>query len=474
LLLAAMAVAWASGAAAQTLSDQRLYLVPTHVTRGTGTVRLDGMGGFEAVVSDENYELNAYDFSGNPAAFGDDRDSWSIDMRYTHHELVERGASTAGNDIKINDGVLFVGYHAPGNVGVGGIIDYAEVTSGIPIGERKDYQLAGLELLLSKYLFEKLTVGVNVSQRSEEEGVFSPEVYKISHDNTVTRGGLGAEYLPVPGVAVGIRGELVSTQLDGTSRGPFHTDLFDWSRPGGLVSVHGFVNRGRVEAGVDYTRQKIEGEETVVISWSERFQFNPITDTYHHETDTFTEDRVDEGVRARAKLNVIPGRLAVAAAVQNHKRTAEVTVNPNVLGSELAQDLETTLDSVVGGVSWTGLQSRLLVAAELKIAKLEVDGTIDDHPVGSTNDLTLYRLGGEYLVGETLVGRAGLTQAQESLEFVATPDLNGDFNSTYVAVGLGVVPAGAIWQLDIAYDVAVSSDLDTDRSRFSAYVKYLF
>ena len=71
----------AGAASAQLLVNERMFLQPTRVLFGPGTVRLDGMGGFEAAVSDENYELDAYDFSHNPAGLGDDRDSWSIDTR---------------------------------------------------------------------------------------------------------------------------------------------------------------------------------------------------------------------------------------------------------------------------------------------------------------------------------------------------------------------------------------------------------
>ena len=474
LIAAAVAGVSAGGAGAQTLVDQRLYLVSTHVTTGSGTVRLDGMGGFEAVVSDENYELNAFDFSRNPAGFGDDRDSWAIDLRYTHNELVERSQSTDQQDVRMNDGTLLVAYHSPGKMGMGGQVDYAEADTGFPFAERNSYKLSGLELLISKYLFRNLSAGVNFSQRTEEEGVFSREIYKISHDNTVTRGGLGLIYMPARGVTLGGRAELLSAQLDGTSRGPFHTDYFDWSRPGGLVSVHGFVDRGRFEGALDFTRQEVDGEETVVISWSERFELNPVTGTFHLETDTFTESRVDEILKARAKLNVIPGRLAVGAALRTQKQTAEVFVNPNVIGSELSRDMDTNVDVLVGGVSWTALEARLLLAAEAKRSEVKVEGYVDDHPVHTSRKMTLFRVGGEYLLNESLVGRAGLSQAQETLEFVEATDLNGDFNTTYLAVGMGILPAGAIWQVDISYDVAVSSDLDTDRSRFSAYVKYLF
>ncbi len=43
-----------------------------------------------------------------------------------------------------------------------------------------------------------------------------------------------------------------------------------------------------------------------------------------------------------------------------------------------------------------------------------------------------------------------------------------------MAFGIGVVPSGGIIQLDFAFDLIVSSDLNQDGSRASAYLKYLF
>jgi hypothetical protein len=41
-------------------------------------------------------------------------------------------------------------------------------------------------------------------------------------------------------------------------------------------------------------------------------------------------------------------------------------------------------------------------------------------------------------------------------------------------VGLGVIPRGAIFQLDVAYQAIVKSGLSTDLDRFAAGVRYLF
>ncbi len=474
LTVTAAAVAASSGAGAQELIYERLYLLPAQVDLGTGTVRLDGMGGFEAAVPDGNYEIDLYDFSRNPAGFGDDRDSWSIDSRYSHKELAERDVRSTGDDIKINDGSLLIGYHHPGVMGVGGRIDYAKVQTLDLVDERNDFTVTGLALTGSRYFTDRLTLGLNLSRSSEDENTFSPSIYNISHNGIVTRAGLGAGYQVAEGVVVGARGEVFTTKLDGESRGPFHTDTFDWRRPGGTWSVHGFVNRGRLHAGADFSRQKLQGDESVHISWSQRFTYNPTNENVSMNRDTFTEDRVNKQFRGRARLDVIPGRLIAGAAVLSGSQDFAVLVNPNAIGSQVRQDVSAKNSALVGGVSWVGVESRLLLAAEAKVASSDVTSRNEGIDTKNSLDDKSFRVGGEYLLGETLVGRAGLIRSRIKQDYEALPDRNGSFNTTTVATGIGVVPAGGIWQFDFAYDVDVQSDLNIDRSRFSAYVKYLF
>jgi len=474
LAAAVIAMVLPGAAAAQELIYERLFLLPTQLNLGTGTVRLDGMGGFEAAVPDENYEIDLYDFSLNPAGFGDDRDSWSIDTRYSHKELTERDARSTGDNVKINDGSVLIGFHHPGVMGVGGRIDYAKIQTLSVLDTRNDFTVTGLVLTGSRYFTDKLTLGVNLSRTGEDENTFSRSIYNISHNGGVTRAGLGAGYHVAPGVVLGARGEIFSTKLDGESRGPFHTDEFNWSRPGGTWALQGFVNRGRLHAGVDYARQKLQGDESVHISWSQRFVYNPTDGNVAMNLDTFTEDRVNKQFKARGRLDVVPGRIMVGAAVLEGREDFKVLTNPNAIGSLSQQDVGAKSSAFVGGVSWTGVESRLLLAAEAKLAKTDVTSTDEFGSITNTLKDNTLRVGGEYLLGETLVGRLGLVRSRLKQEYEALPDRDGSFNTTTLATGLGVVPSGGIWQFDFAYDVDVQADLNVDRSRFSAYVKYLF
>ncbi|NNF07580.1 MAG: hypothetical protein HKN21_12530, partial [Candidatus Eisenbacteria bacterium] len=317
VLVAASAVSvMALPASAQQLSAERLFLLAPQVTSGSGTIRLDGMGGFETAVPDENLEISMWDFGNNPAGFSQDRDSWNLEFRYGHAEFAERDRRLSGNDLSINDGTVRGGFYSRDKIGVGAQLDYAEVSTNSFSRVADSFRLSGFRVDGNTYLSEKLSLGARIGLSAENQEEFSSSVYRINHDNTSLRGGLGVSYDLVEGVKVGARGELIGTTVDGQSRGPFHTDNFDWSRPGGLVAVHGFLSRGRLQGGVDFTNQEINGEESVRISWSERFIFNPTPDELSTNLDTFTEKRTNEQLRTRWRLSINP-RLSVSLATQN-------------------------------------------------------------------------------------------------------------------------------------------------------------
>lgn len=471
ILAGGLSVLGASSAPAQLVFD-RLALVPAQVVTNEGTVRLDGMGGFETAVVDENNELDLWDFSRNPAGYGDDRDSWSIDMRFSHQELLERDPVLSGNDIRLNNGIFLLGYHAPGRLGVGGKLDLAEVQARDETASRQKYDVVGVNLTVSKYLFKWLTAGIEATQDGENENVFSHRIYNISHHTRAFRGGGGIGIHAARGVTLGARGQFVTTKIDGKSSSSTYTDTFDWKRPGGLWSVHGMLDRGRLHGAADYTRQHLEGEESVDISWSERFTLNPIDGDYKAHLTTFTEDRTDKEFRTRWRLEVVPHRVNLSFSYLKGDGDFTVITNPNAVGSLVSGVVSSSSKAAVGGASVVLLHRRLLLAGELKSASSEAGFDDQYTSTDSKRDEFVVRAGGEYLLGERLVGRFGVNQSWDS--YTANGVKSDKFATTNVAVGLGLLPTGAIWQIDMAYDVNVSSDLETDWSRFSAYIKYLF
>jgi hypothetical protein len=490
---------WATTVAAQ-LIPETPSLFPMRLSSGTGTVRLDGLGGFEIAVADENNEINLWDYAANPAGYADDKDSWSIDVLYSHVEQTERDELlTEGRDNKLNSGTFGLGFHVPGNMGVGGLVDYAEAIGRDFTGQFNEFRVQGFSLTASKYLVEQITVGVSVVSTGLTRDTVSPQLYDISHDGTDLRGSLGFGLEPVEGVSFGARGDLISQTIDGESRSNVHNDLFDWSRPGHLWSIHGFVDRGRIRGVVDYTRQKLEGDESVEISWSERFVFNPTDNELTGSADTFSEERNDDQLSTRWQLDVVPRRLTVSGAAASTDSDFRVIANPNALGSLSTADVTRSGSAAAVGLSWITLQQRLLVAGEAKVASSDVEdfSAVTESAILSgefpaiknTLDELTFRAGAEYLLGETLAGRLGFVHRRSELQFFdydvvkesfePEKDAQGnpvvhEYNRSMLTVGVGLVPAGAIWQLDFAYDALIGSDLNSDQSRFSAALRYLF
>jgi hypothetical protein len=475
------------------LAADRFAGLPAQPALGLGAVRLSGMGGFLAAVPDENQEISLFDFSSNPAGFGDDRDSWTIDIRYSHAKYVEGTGSLAGNDVSVNDGTFALAYHQPRRFGVGGAIDYSEANARDVAETQESYKIAGFRLIGSKYLFSKFIAGLNLGYSGEDQSVSSSEVYIIEHKATVPHVGLGVAYLPVTGVTLGFRGDAFPTTIDGTSASSTHEDSFNWERPATAWSAHAFLDRGRLEGGVDYTRRKVEGKESVRLSWSERFVWNPTPRNLTLETDTFSEDRTAEALRIRARLDVVPKRLSVSGGFASSNEDFTVLSNPNALGSLTRAKAEGSSTLWLAGAAYTMMRDRLLLAAEIEQSSLEFDrvSAVDDYRRNRDN-LSL-RVGGEYLVGEKVAVRAGLIRGNSDLETLVANDpemtylkseaKSGSFGSWRLATGLGFVPQGGIWQLDFAYDITLDSAQNDapagapkaeDLSQFAAYVRYLF
>ena len=298
----------------------------------------------------------------------------------------------------------------------------------------------------------------------------------------MTRGSLGLAWHLFDGITVGARGDILSTQVDGVSESSRHKDLFDWKRPGYLGSAHLFVDRGRLQGVVDYTAQGLEGAEKVNISWSQRFVFNPGPTEVAVETDTFSEDRSNSVVSTRWMLDVIPRTLSFSLAAAASDQDYTIVTNPNAIGSLTQGDVDGSGTALLGGFSYVGFQKRLLLAAEATMVSSDTEDRTPDLPIKNELDELTLRIGGEYLIGETLAGRLGFTRTSSTMRFLQQDASSGsfretesnDFDTDILSVGIGLVPKGAIWQFDIAYDVIIRSTLDTDDERFSAYLRHLF
>ena len=474
-LLAGLMILGSGGALAQSLSAERLNGLPSRLNFGAGTVRLDGMGGFEASVADENLQINLNDFSLNPAGYGDDKESWIVELRYGHQELTERDPRTPGNDIFVNEGAFQGGYYRPGKFGAGAQINFADVnTRTANFGDDTNaFEIMAARFVANAYVLPSLTVGADFIFSGESEEVGTSSLYNINHEASTMRGALGVAWIPLEGITLGAKGQIISSSVEGTSSGDFHTDTFDWSRPGGQVSLHGFIDRSIVKLGVDYRREEINGDESVRISWSEKFIFNPGPESVTGTLNTFSEKRETDVFRARLMVDVTSS-LALSAATTIGSEAVDVKSNPNAIGSRVAHELSSDVTTFPGGASWKLLESRLLVAAEVKVSSSDSDLLFEEETFTGTLDATTFRLGGEYFLGEAIMGRLGLVLRNDDFVNSVEEDLNGSYATTKLAVGLGIVPKGGILRVDLALDTVLDSDLDNKETAVSGYIRQLF
>jgi len=477
LPLVALGLLLARSGSAQLLLD-RLVTGSIPAAVELTSVRLDGMGNFQTAVRDENRQINLWDFSRNPAGFGDDRDSWSGEFIYDHNESNSNNDYLRADDLKGNDIGMQFGYHRPSRMGLGGFVTYNKTSAQSFPDVGTNLEVAGWGVMGNKYLMKNLSVGVLFSMRGEQNDALSGAIYDISHKGSTIRGGGGVAWTALQGLTFAGYGEYNSISRDGTSANGAHSDNFTWDRSGWIWSGEAFLDRGRLKGALDYRESNLDGREEADLSWSERFPFNPTDGSYSQTTPTFSEVLGEKEFRTRWRLDVVPRTVDLSFAYAHLKQNLDVTANPNRIGSLPQRTTDATYRTYIVGGSWTTLQSRLLLAAEYENGSKEVTDTTTE-----TNrenlDNWVVRAGGEYLIFESLAGRLGVIQENDAY----TQSLLGDrtFKSTFLAIGIGVVPEGGIWQLDLAYQPEIRSKVDPelpgvnrDRSRFSAGVRYLF
>jgi len=442
------------------------------------SVRLEGMGGFQTAVKDENRQINLWDFSRNPAGFGDDRDSWSAEILYDHNESNNNNNYLRGDDLKQNEMGLQFGIHRPQRMGLGGFVNYSKAESQTFPDQGDDLELAGWGIMGNKYLARNVSLGLIFGMRGEKTDALSRDIYDISHDGSTIRGGGGLSWMAVKGLTFAGYAEYSSASRDGESRSGTHTDLFAWSRSGWIWSAEAYVDRGRVQGALDYRQSNQDGREEGDLSWSERFPFNPTDESHSETTVTFSEVLGDKEFRTRWNVDLVPRVVNLSAAYAWLSQDITVMTNPNRIGSLPATDTNASFNTIIVGGSWTTAARRLLLAGEFQAGSKEITETATG-AVREKLDDQLLRVGGEYLIGEAFVGRLGAIQQNES--YTGSPLGDRSFDTTFLTVGLGIVPEGGIWQLDLAYQPEIRSQVDPElpgvdrnRSRFSAFVRYLF
>jgi hypothetical protein len=303
-------------------------------------------------------------------------------------------------------------------------------------------------------------------------------LYFIEHVTSSYTGIVGVsadvhDYITVAG-----RGDLRAATVDGESKTDNHLDRFDWSRPQGSADAQVLVNHPRLKGALSLGTLEGAGEEKVEIGWSPLFFFNPSLNFVRQDRDTFTEDFNTDRVHTRWEFAVTPV-ISVAGSYRDESSESRTTSNPTVLGSRSSREITFGFSDVGLAGSAMLLNERLLLGAEFHHQERDFEDFDPLEGYTRQRNRDVFAVGGEFLIQESLALRAGLGFEKEEREAQSDdpdfdPGLLGSFDTTTASFGTGLVPRGGIVQLDWAYLLKLSSDLEIDRTQFSLYARILF
>jgi len=478
LLTVGLAALWFPGTARPELIEQRIGQEPIRLTYGTGTTRLDGMG-LRIAAPDENDEINLFDFGNNPAGLLADRDAWSVDFRMAHQEYVERDPRLSGFDYKGNTYSFLGAYRRTSDQAFGGGYDLIQSNLKRNGESRSRFDNIRYRFLYNR-LFGPASFGFEFRYENEVEDLQNPgRLYYIEHNTDAFTGVAGLSYPVHEYVTVAARGDIRRSTVNGTAQSDEFLDKFDWNRPKGSADAQVFVTHPRLKGGLTVGKLKGAGEENVEIGWSPLFLFNPTLRFVRFEREPLTEKASTDRLSTRWEYEAVPGLFSVAGAFRSESSSNLVVAVPTVSGSESSSDVDSDYSDFGLGGNLLLAGQRLFVGGEFH----SVNDKVTDHdPLDGfilERTTSTFSVGAEYLLFENLAIRNGWAVRSEDRKASSGNEtldlgLTGTYSATTASFGVGLVPRGAALQLDAAYSVDLSSDLDIDRSGFSMYARLLF
>jgi hypothetical protein len=463
------------------LLNERIAREPFGIRFGTGTARLDAMG-LSIAATDENNEINLFDFGDNPAGLLADRDAWSVDARFEHRERFDRDPDFRGNDFLGNTWSLLAAFRNTGKRAVGMAIDYLDSNLGADSGNRFKYKQTQYRLLYNQ-MFGRLATGLEFRYLDEKEDqTGGDDFYNIEHTSSSVMGLAGAAYQVHEYASLSARGAIERSNIEGRARSDAYDDTFDWDRPAGSLEGQAFVDHPRLKGAVTYGVTEGAGEETIDAAWSPLFIFNPGPYFVEFQATTFTEDNEIDQFRTRWEYQVVPGRARVAGSYAASGRDYSSITNPIVIGSRQERLLSDDRDQLALGGSLTLLNDRLLVGAEFG----RLGNTLEDlDPLtGYVQETTIgqFSVGGEYIAADNLALRSGLTfrSIDRDDRFTGTPAADyrvrrqGSVSEQLVSFGAGWVPRGGALQIDASYTTGFGSDFELTQNQATLYARVLF
>lgn len=463
------------------LLNERISREPFGLGFGPGQARLDGMG-LSIAAPDENNEINLLDFGDNPAGLLADRDAWSVDARYSHRERFDRDTESRGLEILGDIYSVLAAFRTSGSRAIGVELDYLDTKLQTGAGDSYKYKQKQYRLLFNQ-MFGKLATGLEFRYQDEaEDQTGGDSFYSIEHATASLTGLLGLSYEVHPYASLAARGAIERTNIDGRASDDSYDDQFDWEQPAGSIEGQLFLHPPRLTGAVTYGLTQGAGEEQVNAAWSPLFVFNPGPYFVEFQSTTFTEENEINLLRTRWEYEIVPDVARIAASYSSSSRDYLATANPLVIGSRSEQALTDDQDQFGLGGSVTLLRERLQLGAEFgqtgyTLVNLEpLTGFTEDTTIGQ------FSFGGEFLAGDNLAIRSGLTFRSIDREDVVgpTPDPDylsrrqGSVSEQLLSVGAGWVPNGGALQIDAAFTTGIGSDYEIEQNHVSFYARILF
>ncbi|TPW15584.1 MAG: hypothetical protein FD129_862 [bacterium] len=463
------------------LLNERISREPFGLGFGPGQVRLDGMG-LSIAAPDENNEINLFDFGDNPAGLLSDRDSWSVDARYSHRERFDRDSGSRGIEILGDIYSALGAFRSSGTSAVGVEIDYLDTKLQTGAGDAYKYKQNQFRLLYNQ-MFGGLGAGLEFRYQDEsEDQTAGDNFYAIEHNSARLTGLLGLSYEVHRYASLAARGAVERGNIEGRASGDSYDDSFDWEQPAGSVEGQLFVHHPRVTGAVTYGVTEGAGEETINAAWSPLFVFNPGPYYVEFESTTFTDKSEVDLLRTRWEFQVVPQVARIAASYTTSGRDYSVTANPLVVGSRNDRELTDDQSQFGLGASLTVLKDRLLIGTEygqLSYSLEDLDpltGYVEDTTIGQ------FSLGGEYLAADNLALRTGLSfrsiDRDDTLSPTPAQDYQarrqGSVSEQLLSLGAGWVPRGGTVEVDASFTTGIGSDYEITQNHVSLYARVLF
>ena len=475
---------WAGVAQASAqVSEAWLHATPIEALSGWRSARLVAMGDLHVAVEDPFQQLNAYDFSDNPAGLLDARDSSWVEQgsaydgfhdRYygVSHSAISRRGGVRGA-VRSEGYVLGLDFlygsmsasrhdliRTPDNGRFIRDFDIPLVSSSQPLaGDRTvgaSVASPAIALTYARRFRPWLTLGARFGYREESEDRRIDDPYDLDAESRATEYTGGAVVrLPRIGHAVQLAGfgSYIQSRVDARSESPLNDDRFEWSRPQVGYGAELIVRTGWLRGIVDGRHRSYDGEQIARVNWAPQFFLNP----FPSETDpAFVFKRRwssflsglrhnEASTRWMVDLPWLPAHVGWEWGY--YRQYQWIRPNPTVLQLALPLDVRRLGYRGGAGLSFELPDADGAVAAEVRMQRDFRDDLLGVVPDIATSTLS-YHFGGEYRVLRWLPVRAGVALLRHDPDRRdGIPPLKGI---------RGSVGAGTYWralgaQIDAAY-----------------------